>query len=238
MLRDPPAIVNEPSDGNRPRSSPANGISAVISDFGGVLTNHLTEAFLAFQDESGISMEQLGRAMASVAERDGEYPLYRLERGELTEADFLDSLSEALERELGRPPTLHRFREIWFEALHPNNPMIDLMRELRARGYRLAILTNNVREWEELWRAKLPVDEIFDLIVDSAWVGMRKPERGIYELTLERLGGLDPAQCLFVDDNQLNVEAAAELGMHAVHFQDNDQAIVEIRRALGLRETA
>ena len=52
------------------------------------------------------------------------------------------------------------------------------MRELRERGYRMAILTNNVREWEELWRSKLPVDEIFELVVDSAWVGMRKPEPG------------------------------------------------------------
>ena len=62
------------------------------------------------------------------------------------------------------------------------------MRELRDRGYRMAILTNNVREWEELWRAKLPVDEIFELVVDSAWVGMRKPDPAIYQLTIERLG--------------------------------------------------
>ena len=62
------------------------------------------------------------------------------------------------------------------------------MRELRQRGYRLAICTNNVREWEPLWRAKLPVDEIFDVVVDSAFVGFRKPEPAIYQLTLERLG--------------------------------------------------
>ena len=92
--------------------------------------------------------------------------------------------------------------------------MLDLMRELRDRGYRMAILTNNVREWEELWRAKLPVDEIFELVVDSAWVGMRKPDPAIYQLTIERLGGARRrSECLFVDDNELNVEAARELGM-------------------------
>lgn len=207
-------------------------IEAVISDFGGVLTNHLIEAFVAFQDESGISMEQLGRAMQRVGERDGEYPLFRLERGEVSEADFLDNLSWGLEQELGHRPTLHRFREIYFEALHGNEPMLDLMRELGKCGYRLAILTNNVREWEEMWRAKLPLDEIFDLIVDSAWVGMRKPEPDIYELTLERLGGIDPRRCLFVDDNELNVEAARKLGMRAVHFRSNEQAIGEIRALL------
>jgi putative hydrolase of the HAD superfamily len=209
-------------------------IRAVISDFGGVLTNHLIEAFVAFQDESGISIEQLGQGMQRIAERDGEYPLYQLERGEMSEADFLEKLSSALEEVLGHRPKLHRFREIWFEALHPNEPMIELMRDLRRRGYRLAILTNNVREWEEKWRTKLPIDEIFELVVDSAWVGMRKPEPEIYRLTLERLGALEPEQCLFVDDNELNVEAARKLGMEAIHFRSTDQAISEIREALGI----
>jgi putative hydrolase of the HAD superfamily len=214
-------------------------IRAVISDFGGVLTNKLIEAFAAFQDETGISMEQLGRGMQRVAERDGEYPLFRLERGEISEADFLENLSWGLEEELGHRPTLHRFREIYFDALHANKPMLELMRELRDRGLRMAILTNNVREWEELWRSKLPLDEIFEVIVDSGWVGMRKPQHEIYQLTVERLGdGLEPAECLFVDDNELNVEAARELGMTAVQFHSNEQSIEEIRAALdhaGLR---
>jgi len=213
----------------------AHGIRAVISDFGGVLTNHLIEAFAAFQDETGISTEQLGRGMQRVADRDGEYPLFRLERGEISEADFLEDLCWGLEEELGHRPTLHRFREIYFDALHGNEPMLDLMRELRDGGFRMAILTNNVREWEELWRAKLPVDEIFELVIDSAWVGMRKPDPDIYRLTIDRLGDeLQPHECLFVDDNELNVEAARELGLRAVRFVSNDQAITEIRTTLGL----
>ncbi len=208
-------------------------IRAVISDFGGVLTNRLIEAFAAFQDQTGISVEQLGRGMQRVAERDGEYPLYRLERGELSERDFLENLSWGLQPELGHRPTLHRFREIYFEALRPNEPMLAVMRELRERGLRMAILTNNVREWEELWRSKLPLDEIFELIVDSAWVGMRKPQPEIYLLTVDRLGdGLEPGDCLFVDDNEVNVEAARELGMTAILFSSNEQAIGEIRSAL------
>ena len=62
---------------------------------------------------------------------------------------------------------------------------------------------------------------------------MRKPDPAIYQLTIERLGdGSRPRECLFVDDNELNVEAARELGMTAVHFQSNEQAIGEIRAAL------
>ena len=149
----------------------------MISDFGGVLTNHLIEAFGAFQDETGISPEQLGRGMQRIGERDGEYPLFRLERGELSEREFLEDLSWALEQELGhRPHAAPVPRDL---LRRPAPQRADARRDARSRatrGYRMAILTNNVREWEEVWRSKLPVDEIFELVVDSAWVGMRKPD--------------------------------------------------------------
>jgi len=208
-------------------------IRALISDFGGVLTTPLLGSFLAFQDETGIPAEALGRAMQRIAERDGEHPLFELERGRLAEAEFLDLLRAELVPELGHEPELHRFSEIYFEALDPNEPMIDLMRALKAQGYRMALLTNTVREWEPLWRAMLPVDEIFEVVVDSAFVGIRKPEPEIYELTLERLGGgIGAAECLFVDDVEDNIAAARALGMSAVHFRSNEQAIPEIQAAL------
>jgi putative hydrolase of the HAD superfamily len=207
-------------------------ITTVISDFGGVLTTPLLHSFMAFQDHIGISWEALGRAMQRAAERDGAYPLFELEKGRLTEAEFLAMLEGELEPELGHRPELHGFRDVYFEALDPNEPMVELMRDLRGRGYRMALLTNNVREWEPLWRSLLPVDEIFELIVDSAFVEMRKPEREIYELTLERLGGPPPGECLFVDDVEVNCDAAHELGMTVVHFRDNGQAIPEIEGAL------
>ncbi|MCD6015227.1 MAG: HAD-superfamily hydrolase, subfamily variant 3 [Solirubrobacterales bacterium] len=209
-------------------------VKAVISDFGGVLTTPLMHSFAAFQDRTGIAPASLGQAMQAIAERDGAHPLFELETGRLTEDQFLARLGAALEPLLGHRPELHGFREIYFDALAPNQPMIELMAAVRARGYRMALLTNNVREWEPLWRSLVPVDEIFELIVDSAFVGMRKPDRPIYELTLERLGdGITAKDCLFVDDVIVNVEAARELGMSAVHFRDNEQAIAEIRAALG-----
>jgi putative hydrolase of the HAD superfamily len=107
------------------------------------------------------------------------------------------------------------------------------MREAKASGRRMGMLTNNVREWEPLWRAKLPVDEIFEVVVDSGFVGYRKPDREIYDLTLERMG-VPAEECLFVDDIDVNCDTARELGMSAVHYQYNDQAIAEIREALSL----
>jgi HAD superfamily hydrolase (TIGR01509 family) len=77
----------------------------------------------------------------------------------------------------------------------------------------------------------LPVDDIFHVVVDSAFVGTRKPERRIYEITLERLG-VPANAALLVDDIEINCQAAQELGMHAVHFRSTGQAVEEIEAAL------
>jgi putative hydrolase of the HAD superfamily len=206
-------------------------IEAVISDFGGVLTSPLLDSFTAIQDSSGISLEALGRAMAAIAEKSGVNPLFELETGRMTEADFLGGLDRELTALLGRKVHMHDFGERYFAFLNPNQDLIDYMRKLSERGYKLAICTNNVREWEPLWRAMLPVDEIFDVVVDSAFVGARKPEREIYEVTLERLG-VAPDVTLFVDDIEVNCEAARELGIRPVWFRSNQQAIAEIEAAL------
>ena len=203
---------------------------AVISDFGGVLTNPLIEAFAAYQESSGIATADLGRALQASAERCGVHPLFALERGEISEAEF----RRRVEDELADGRRLEGFREVYFEHLQPNRAMIDYMAELRGRGLRIALLTNNVREWEPLWRAKLPeLDDVFELVVDSAFVGMRKPEPEIYELTLDRLGdGLRGRDCVFVDDLEPNCETARTLGMTPVLFRDAAQAIPEIEAAL------
>jgi putative hydrolase of the HAD superfamily len=210
-------------------------IRAVISDFGGVLTNPLWEAFAGWNERVGADAGMLGMALQRAAEERGGHPLYELEKGHLTEDEFTAIVQAQLPPEI----ELTGFREVYFSHLHPNQPMIELMRSLRARGLAMAILTNNVREWEPLWRAKLPVDEIFDVVVDSAFVGMRKPEPEIYELTLERLretaegNDISADECVFVDDVDVNCDMARELGMHAVHYISAEQAIPEIESAVG-----
>ena len=203
-------------------------IRAVISDFGGVLTNPLWEAFAGWNERVGADPGVLGMALQTAAEERGDHPLYELERGELSEAEFTAIVQAQLPDEI----QLEGFREIYFSHLHPNEPVISLMRELRERGLRMALLTNNIREWEPHWRAKLPVDEIFEIVVDSAFVGMRKPEREIYELTLERLGDVRAEECVFVDDVDVNCATATELGMTAVHYRSADQAVAEVWAAV------
>ena len=206
-------------------------ITSIICDFGGVLTSPLYGAFQAFEARAGVPLAEFGRALAAISERDGAHPLFELETGRLTEADFLARLGAQLATQLHREVDLADFGERYFADLTPNAELIDYMRGLRTRGYRMAICTNNVREWEARWRAMLPVDEIFEVVVDSAFVGVRKPEPRIYELTLERLG-VSAAEALLLDDIELNCTAARELGLSAVWFRDTEQAIAEVEAAL------
>jgi putative hydrolase of the HAD superfamily len=206
-------------------------IRAVVCDFGGVLTSPLAGSFQAFSEHSGIPLAALGGALAAIAARDGSNPLHELECGRVSEARFMADLADELAAQLDREIAMGDFTERYFAGLSPNVAMIELMASLRDRGYRMALLTNNVREWEPLWRAMAPIDEIFELVVDSAFVGMRKPDREIYELTLARLG-LPAEDCLFVDDIEENCVAAAAAGMVTVVFRDTEQATAEIRAAL------
>jgi putative hydrolase of the HAD superfamily len=206
-------------------------VQAVISDFGGVLTSPLAGSFQAFQDTSGVPLAELGKAMAAIGARLGVNPLFELETGRLSEVEFLRQIGEQLSVQLGRPVDMSGFGERYFAHLQPNEALIGYMRELRGRGYKLAICTNNVREWEQRWRAMLPIDEIFDVVVDSAFVGTRKPEPRIYELTLEALG-VKAGSALLIDDIEANCTGARALGIHAVWFQSTEQAIADTEAAL------
>ena len=206
-------------------------VRAVICDFGGVLTSPLIDSIRAWTEHMGLTVEGVGQAMASVGDRIGEHPLFRLEKGELTEAEF----TRLLETELGM--SFDGYPDRYLDHLEPNPPMIDYVAKLRDRGLRTALLTNNVREWEPIWRSMLPVDDLFEVVVDSAFVGMRKPDPAIYELTLERLDGeLKAEECVFVDDTEPNCVAARDLGMHAVLFHHADQAIADVERILSENE--
>jgi putative hydrolase of the HAD superfamily len=214
-----------------PAVPPPGRFRALVCDVGGVLTTPLLTGFAAFQDHAGVPLEAVGRAVTAVARRDGVDPVHELELGRMTEAEFLDRLGRALAAEVGHPVAMHEFAERYWAALGPNEAMLDLARRVRAAGYRTALLTNNVREWEPRWRAIFPVDELFEVVVDSAFVGLRKPDPAIYVLTCERLG-LAPERCLFVDDLEPNVEAARGVGLGAVHYREPDQAVADVLAAL------
>jgi putative hydrolase of the HAD superfamily len=207
-------------------------IEAVVSDFGGVLTMPLMTAFNRVQDEIDLPTEAYEPAFRHSLERDGVHPLFALERGEITEAEFLARIERGFEAELGRHVSLHGFGSRLMEALGPNPELFEHFADLRGeRGLRFALCTNNVREWEPLWRAKLPIDDVFELVVDSAFVGTRKPEPEIYAIVLERLG-LSAERCAFIDDVEVNVDGARAVGMHGIWYRDTRQAIGELETLL------
>jgi putative hydrolase of the HAD superfamily len=211
-------------------------IRAVVSDFGGVLTAPLMDGFARIQADLGIPPEAFGAAFARAVEADGRNPLHAVEVGAITEAEFLATIERELSAILERPVTLHGFGERYLNGLDPNADLFDYYRRLHDRGVRLALLTNNVREWEPFWRTKLPIDEIFETVVDSGFVGLRKPDPAIYALVLERLA-LPAEACVFVDDLDVNVEAAQALGFAVVQHRDTARTVAELDALLAPVET-
>ncbi|QUX24766.1 HAD family phosphatase [Nocardiopsis sp. MT53] len=208
-----------------------NRIEAVVCDYGGVLTNPLHETLEHFARAAGLSADAILTAMGAAAAKVGADPMALLEVGAITEAEMVASITAELPEGGWALPEDRTFGELWFAGRTGNHEFADFLRGLSMDGYRLALLTNNVVEWEDLWRATVPADELFEVVVNSAHEGVRKPDTEIYERLLARLG-LTPDRCLFVDDLEDNLKPAAELGMATVRFQDNAQAVEEITSVL------
>lgn len=209
-------------------------ITTVVVDFGGVLSTPLAPAFAHVQRRLDIAPESLGTAMGTVAAARGSHPLHELETGALSEPAFFALLEDALTGHVGRRVSLADFSSLYWSALAPNTELLESLRRLRKRGYRMGLLTNNVREWEPYWRAMVPVTELFDSVVDSSRVGLRKPDPAIYALTTERLG-VPPAEVVLLDDFAHNCDAARAAGWAAVHFETTAQTVAELDAVLAAR---
>lgn len=208
-------------------------LRAAILDFGGVMTEPV------FRRTPDLPPDMLALAGFFLQELlevyhlpTGSHDLHLLETGRLAEAEFMRRLCERFAA-AGNPPVdpEHARQAIFGRGIVACGAMVDAVRQLRDAGVRTALLTNNVREWEPQWRPVVPVDELFEVVVDSSVVGLRKPDPEIYRLTCERLG-VDPADCLFVDDAQCNVDAAAALGMQVVWCRDPVDAAGEVVTAV------
>jgi putative hydrolase of the HAD superfamily len=138
-----------------------------------------------------------------------------IERGRGDRQAWLAAAHKTLEERAGRPlPPLHEEWRVSQRAIEPN---LQLVRDLRS-AYKLAILSNADLSLRGRLEGDIGIHHLFDDVVCSAEVGMAKPEAGIYTLAAERLG-LEPGECVFVDDLDTNVEAARQLGMQAVLFR-------------------
>jgi putative hydrolase of the HAD superfamily len=177
-------------------------------------------------------------AAESEGEADDVPAWHRLERGEIDMKAYYELIMEQAPRVLGRSidfDAYSRFMRSSAPGVHWQ--VVHRIRELRG-SVKLGLLTNNVKEFGEHWRSTFPIDELFEVIVDSSHVGMRKPDPEIYVLTCERLS-VDPGNAVFVDDNADNCAAARALGMETVHFGDDPRvALAELDSILERRGLA
>ena len=182
---------------------------------------------------SGLTMEEFVPLILGPLDVDGDHPLHQLERGEISMDQFTE-LIDAAAKEAGGLQFLGlpKWAEVT-EHFHPAEEMLSVAREAGNVGLKTAIVSNNYREWH-LWPTIIDAHSIFDEIIDSSAVGVRKPDPAIFELALERVGVSDPAKVIFVDDFEWNLPPAKALGMQTVHVLDHATAAAELRELLGL----
>jgi putative hydrolase of the HAD superfamily len=196
--------------------------TALLIDWGGVLTTNLFASFHAYCVDAGIPPETLmGRFRSDPAARE---LLIALEKGELDEPAF--ELQFAAQ--LGVEPD--GLIDGLFAGVQPDVAMVEAVRLARQAGVRTALVSNS---WGVHRYPREMFSELFDGIVISAEEGIRKPSRRMYELGAER-AGVTGAQCVYVDDLPFNLTPAKELGMATVHHTSAESTIPELERLLGV----
>lgn len=205
-------------------------VAALLIDFGGVLTVPLRRAFGALADDAGLDPAAGLRVLA--AHEGARTALGEHEVGRLDDEGFEDAFAAALVEAGGRVEPRGLLARL-AEHLDLDGPMVDLVREVRAAGVPVALVSNSLGR--DCY-ARVDLDELFDVTVISGQVGVRKPSRQIYRIACERLG-VDPGQCVLVDDLEHNLVGAARLGIDGIHHRTADETIPRVRAALGLPTT-
>ncbi|QCI94323.1 HAD-IA family hydrolase [Novosphingobium sp. EMRT-2] len=208
---------------------------AVIFDFGGVITSSPFEAFNRLESERGLPANLVRRINAANPDSNA-WALF--ERAEIDAARF-DELFAAEARALGYDLEGSAVLAVLAGAVRP--AMVTALDRIKAAGYRLACITNNVPTGHGAGMARSADgnDELerifarFEHVIESSKAGVRKPDPRIYRMMCEKLG-LEPADCIYLDDLGINCKPAAALGMHAIKVTGEAQALADLSAALGL----
>ena len=198
---------------------------AVLFDLGGVVVGSPLHAIAAYEDELGIPAGSVNRVVMGTG-ADGAWS--RLERGELK----LEPFYEAFDRECaaaGATLSARTLMERVAGATAPRPAMLEAIRRIRARGLIAAAITNN---WIAEEGSAGSLRHLFDLVVESAVEGMRKPDPRIFTTTCERLA-IAPSEAVFLDDIGSNLKTARSLGMTTIKVVEPDAALAELEGLLG-----
>ncbi len=192
----------------------------LLVDYGGVLTTNLFDSFRSFCEREGLEPWEIGRRFRH--DPGCRELLVELEEGKLPEAEFEQRFAAILDVE--GDGLIDRL----FAGSGPEPAMVQAVLDARGAGIRTGLISNSwgTRRYD---RARLA--ELFDGVVISGEEGIRKPAPQMYRLGAGRIG-LDPGECVFVDDLPFNLQPAAELGMATVHHTDPASTILELERLL------
>jgi epoxide hydrolase-like predicted phosphatase len=209
---------------NREAPNPgANGrYQGLLVDWGGVLTGNVFDAFRAFCEQEGLEPDTLRRRFRE--DSHSRELLIGLETGKLDEDEFEPRFAEIL----GVEPS--GLIERIFAGAEPEEAMLAAVQRARARGVRTGLVSNS---WGTRRYDRELLDRLFDGVVISGEIGIRKPAPEIYELAAQQIG-LPPSRCVFVDDLPFNLKPAAELGMATILHADSDQTIAELEALLAV----
>lgn len=196
-------------------SGSAPPIEAVFFDFGGVF---IDSPFAVVEERLGdLGMDPVIalECVFGPYDDDTDHPWHRLERGEITFDVARGEIRTLSVDRLGSPLDPMDLMARMAGGGGPRGWMVDGVRALRDAGLRTAVITNNAREFAPFWRPILPLDELFDHVIDSSEVGVRKPDTRIFELASERLD-VEPGRAMFIDDYVGNVVGARVAGFEAI----------------------
>jgi epoxide hydrolase-like predicted phosphatase len=194
-----------------------SAIEAVVFDYGGVLTVPVRDSIAAWLEADGVDPASFSRTLKAWLSRDAQdgTPIHRLETGELSVPEFDALLAAELTTVHGRPVDPVGVLKRLFAGMQPDPAMFALVEDLRAAGVRVGLLSNS---WGNTYPRER-IDALFDPVVISGEVGMRKPLAPIYELALERLG-IPAGRALFIDDAEPNILGARRVGLQAFLHAD------------------
>lgn len=208
-------------------------LNGLILDWGGVLTTDLHSSMSAWADAEGVDLVDYTAVMREWFGQDlietTVNPIHALERGEIEVPEFEEKLASALSRRLGRQIQAEDLLKRLFAHFGAAHDMTALVRRAKAAGIQTALLSNS---WGNTYPDHL-FDGMFDVVVISGEVGMRKPEPEIFQYTLAKLD-LPAATCVFVDDIRVNVDSAVQLGLVGIHHQSYEQTAQELDVLFGM----
>jgi epoxide hydrolase-like predicted phosphatase len=198
--------------------------TGVLLDFGGVLTTDLFASFAAFCGKEGLDPERVRHIFRD--DEDARRLLIDLETGKIDEVEFEPAFARMLEVADGGG-LIGRL----MAGAKPDHRMMNAVRAARDQGIRTGLISNS---WGVARYDRKLLADLFDGVVISGEVGIRKPAREIYTLGAEAIG-TPPEECVFVDDLDFNLKPARELGMATVHHTGVEDTVPELERLLGVR---